>query len=127
MSVILMCLFIAVLLPIVAKMPVAIAMARLGGYDNRAPREQQAQLEGFGARALAAHKNAFEALIMFTPAALAAVVTNTTGDMMQYLAIAFVVARVVYNACYLLDIHWLRSTAWAVGYGCSLYMLWQCI
>lgn len=63
MTILIICLFIAMVLPIVAKIPVAIAMNNAGGYDNNHPRAQQAKLTGFGARALAAHQNAFESLI----------------------------------------------------------------
>ena len=65
MSVIITCLFIAALLPILAKAPVAYAMNQLGGYDNKHPREQQSKLTGFGGRALGAHQNSFESLINF--------------------------------------------------------------
>ena len=44
-------------MPILFKAPLAFAMNKLGGYDNRHPRAQQAQLKGFGARALAVHQN----------------------------------------------------------------------
>ena len=56
MNILIICLFIAMLLPYLAKMPVAVAMAKLGGYDNAHPRAQQAKLTGFGARALAGHQ-----------------------------------------------------------------------
>lgn len=120
MTSMMICLFIAILLPIVSKAPLAMAMNREGGYNNRYPRQQQAKLTGFGARARAAHENAFEALIMFAPALLAAVVTQQTGDLAQTLAITFVVARIAYLVCYLADIHWLRSLVWAAGYLCTL-------
>lgn len=64
MHTLLTCLFIAMLLPYLAKGPVAWAMVKAGGYDNHHPRTQQAQLTGFGARALAGHQNAFESLLI---------------------------------------------------------------
>ena len=93
MTIIIICLFIATLMPILAKAPLAMAMNKAGGYDNRNPREQQKTLSGFGARAKAAHENCFEALIMFTPGALAVLVTNNAGQLAEYVAIAFVVAE----------------------------------
>ena len=54
MTIIIICLFIATLMPILAKAPLALAMNKAGGYDNRNPREQQKSLSGFGARANAA-------------------------------------------------------------------------
>lgn len=121
------CLFIAALLPFIAKVPVAMAMAKAGGYDNNHPREQQASLTGFGARALAAHQNAFESLIIFAAAVLLAIVTNTTGEKIQLLAIIHIGARVIYNVLYLMNIGVLRSLSWVVATGCSFAIIWQCI
>lgn len=127
MSVLIWCLFLATLLPIVAKAPVAKAMNSLGRYDNNHPRSQQGKLEGFGARALAAHQNAFEALIMFAPAVLLAIATNKTGTIVQYLAITFIVARIAYNVLYLLDKSTLRSIVWFIGLLANFAIFWQCL
>ena len=127
MSILISCLFIAMLLPFLAKGPVAVAMKKLGGYDNKHPRDQQAKLTGLGARAYAAHQNAFESLIIFTPAVLVAIATNNTGQTMQYLAITHVVARVLYNILYLANLDLLRSTAWSVATIFSFVMIWLCI
>lgn len=121
------CLFIAALLPFIAKIPVAIAMAKAGGYDNNHPREQQASLTGFGSRALAAHQNAFESLIIFSTAILLAIATNTTSEKIQLLALVHVGARVIYNLLYLINIGVLRSLSWVVAIGCSFSIIWQCI
>jgi len=72
-------LIVAALLPYIAKIPLAVAMHKAGGYDTNHPREQQAKLKGFGARALAAHNNAFESLIVFASAILLAIATEV-GD-----------------------------------------------
>lgn len=123
MTTILICLLIATLLPILAKAPLAFAMEKAGGYDNRNPRSQQNKLTGFGARAKAAHENSFEALIMFTPGALAVIATNNTGSLAQYLCIGFIVARILYIICYLYDKHALRSSFWGIGLICSVALL----
>lgn len=128
MTVILICLLIATLMPILAKGPLSMAMSKEpGGYDNRHPREQQKALSGFGARAMAAHENCFEALIMFTPGALAVIATGATGYLAQNLAIVFVVARVGYMLAYWFNVHALRSILWAVGFVCSLSLIWLAI
>ncbi|HHF7348431.1 TPA: MAPEG family protein [Legionella feeleii] len=76
-----LCLFIACLLPYLAKIPVVIMMKRQpGGYDNKQPRAQQAALTGIGARAVAAHQNSFESLIIFSTAALTAIATHNTSS-----------------------------------------------
>lgn len=120
MTILLICLFIAMMLPYLAKVPVAMAMAKLGGYDNAHPRAQQAKLTGFGARAVAGHQNAFESLLVFGIAVLTAIVTNNVTDVVAILAIVHVVARVVYHALYLLNYGTLRSLSWFVAIGASI-------
>ena len=73
MSIPFWCIFISALLIFIAKAPLARAMKQEGGqYDNHHPRAQQARLTGFGARALAAHQNSFEAFPLFAVAVLMA-------------------------------------------------------
>lgn len=127
MTILIICLFTALLLPYIAKVPVAYAMAKLGRYNNHHPREQQSQLTGFGARALAAHQNAFESLIIFAPAILLAVSTFNTGYAIITLAITHVIARIVYNILYLANISTLRSIAWAIATCCSFAIVFICI
>jgi uncharacterized MAPEG superfamily protein len=127
MTILIWCLFAATLLPYLAKAPVAIAMNKLEGYDNNHPRSQQAKLTGFGARALAAHQNAFESLIIFVPAVLLAIATNTITDTVTLLAITHVIARVAYNVLYLLNIGTMRSIVWAIATISSFAIIWQCI
>jgi uncharacterized MAPEG superfamily protein len=127
MTTLIICLFIALLLPLLAKGPVAYAMAKLGGYNNNHPRNQQSKLTGFGARALAAHQNAFESLIFFAPAVLLAIATFKTGDTIITLAIVHIVARIAYNVFYLLNISLLRSLVWAIATFCSFAIVYQCI
>lgn len=127
MITLLWCLFVAALLPFIAKIPLALAMNKAGGYDNNHPREQQASLKGIGARALAAHQNAFESLIIFSTAVLLAIATNTTSETIQLLAMIHIGARVTYNVLYLINIGLLRSLSWTVAIGCSFAIIWQCI
>ncbi len=127
MTILIVCLFIALFLPYLAKGPVAFAMAKLGGYNNSHPREQQSKLTGFGARALAAHQNAFESLIIFAPAILLAVATFNTSDLVINLAITHVVARFAYNILYLANVGTLRSIVWAIATICSFAIVYQCI
>jgi len=118
------CVFISALLIFLAKAPVAKAMNReSGGYDNHDPRGQQARLSGFGARALAAHLNSFEAFPLFAVGVLMAHVTQTHGVLVDVLAVTFVVARVLYLLFYWADMHWQRSLVWGVGLLCSLLLM----
>ncbi|MBA6287945.1 MULTISPECIES: MAPEG family protein [unclassified Colwellia] len=127
MTTLIICLFIATLLPFIAKIPVAIAMHNMGGYNNNHPRAQQAKLTGFGARAFAAHQNAFESLLIFAPAVLLAIATQNTGVFIEQLAITHIVARVLYNIAYLMNIGVIRSLIWGVGIMSSFTIIYQCI
>ena len=123
MSIPFWCVFVSALLIYVAKIPVAKAMNEQGGYDNHLPRQQQAQLTGFGARALAAHQNSFEAFLLFAVGVLMAHTTQTAGWLIDTLAIIFVIARIIYLLCYWADLAWQRSLVWFVGLVCSLLLM----
>ncbi|MGF6401881.1 putative MAPEG superfamily protein [Pseudomonas frederiksbergensis] len=123
MSIPFWCVFISALLIFVAKIPVAKAMNEQGGYNNHLPRQQQAQLTGFGARALAAHQNSFEAFMIFAVGVLMAHTTQTAGWLIDALAIVFVIARILYLLCYWADLAWQRSLVWFVGLVCSLLLM----
>ncbi|GAA6129710.1 MAPEG family protein [Halopseudomonas sabulinigri] len=125
MSFMLWCLFFAALLLVFTKVPVAMAMARSGdkGYDNSHPRAQQAALTGWGARAMAAHNNMFEAFPLFAAAVLVVQSTGSVGSLANLLAGLFIVARVLYTLLYLADRSTLRSLVWGVGFICCLIML----
>lgn len=127
MTTLIICLFLALLLPLLAKAPVAYAMAKLGGYNNNHPREQQSKLTGVGARALAAHQNAFESVILFAPAVILALATGNTQQTVVVLAIVHLISRVLYNIFYLLNIGLLRSIVWAIATLCSFAIVYQCM
>ncbi|MGL5392446.1 MAG: MAPEG family protein [Shewanella sp.] len=125
MNTLLICLFIAMLLPYLAKGPVAWAMAKAGGYDNQHPRSQQAKLTGFGARALAGHQNAFESLLIFGLAVVAVLASGKVNATAEGLAVLHIAARVVYHIVYLANRSTLRSLIWFVGMFSSLGILAQ--
>ncbi|MEN9631348.1 MAG: hypothetical protein RJA10_4576 [Pseudomonadota bacterium] len=118
------CMIVAALLPIVCA---GIAKAgrfgvptSQGGYDNRNPRAWLAQQEGRRARANAAQANSFEALPLFLAGVLVAQQTGARPAVVDALAVAFVLLRVGYIACYLANRDLLRSTVWMAGVGVSV-------
>ena len=128
MHTLILCLFIACLLPYLAKIPVAMAMNKQPkGYDNNHPRAQQAALTGYGARAVAAHQNSFESLIIFSSAILTAIATQHVTHGIQVLAVVYLVSRGIYHLFYLLNWATLRSSIWAIGVIASLSIIWLCI
>ncbi len=127
MTTLIICALIAVLIPYLAKAPVAFAQNKLSGYDNKHPREQQAKLTGFGARALAAHQNSFESLIIFAVALAVVIGSNNVYQVTETLAIMYVIARVLYCIFYYINQDILRSLVWLVGYVCALAMIAVCL
>lgn len=116
------CVLVAFLLIYLPKVPLSVAMARQpGGYDNKHPRQQQSQLEGFGARAAAAHYNGFEAFPAFAAAVFVAHLAGVGHDYRaSVLSVAFVVARTLYVAAYLANQDYLRSAIWGIGLLCTV-------
>ena len=115
------CVFLAFLITYISKIPLARAMAQEpGGYDNRFPRDQQAQLTGWGRRALAAHQNHFEAFPYFAAAVIIAHLTQANPKWCSILALSFVSTRILYNIFYIANWDKLRSTVWLLGWGATL-------
>ncbi len=93
---------------------------REGGYDNHDPRQWLARLQGWQARANAAQMNSFEALPIFIAGVLIAERLQASQVRVDFLAGAFVIARVAYIGAYVGDWPLLRSTLWAVGFLASV-------
>lgn len=112
------CVLIALCLPYLS----TIAAKALGGglapRHNHDPRAFLATLEGRAKRAHNAQLNGFEV----TPAfAAAVIIAHLAGGaeqaLLDQLAVAFVVSRLLYLLCYLADWAALRSLVWFVGMG----------
>jgi uncharacterized MAPEG superfamily protein len=114
MTVALWCVLVAALFPLVCS---AIAKGAYKDYDNSKPREWLARQQGWRARANAAQQNSWEALIVFAAAVFAAHLAGAPQDKANAIAIAFLVARVVYVFFYLADRPTLRSATWLIAFG----------
>jgi len=106
-------------------------LAFIGGYlryrqqpkfDNRHPRQQQAQVSGMAARALAAQANSLENLHIFTAMLLVAYIRDIDLAQLDTLAIIYLLARLTYIVCYLTDKHLLRSASFFAGLLCLIAM-----
>ena len=123
MSLVIGSVILAALMVMITKIPVAYAMAQKGGYDNKQPREQQAKLQGFGLRALAAHQNSIEAFPLFAIGVVLALWAEAPLASVEMLCGVFVLARFAYMACYWFDIASLRSVVWFMGFGSSIWLM----
>lgn len=111
---------------------VGYARARIG-YDMSAPRAMFDRLPPYGKRATWAHANGFETFGMFSAAALMAYVTQPhgeswffgwTGDQgVAVLCGVFLLARLLYNFCYIADIPIGRSLSFLAGSLATLGLL----
>jgi uncharacterized MAPEG superfamily protein len=118
------CILIAALLPIVcagiAKGGMMGKRRSEGGYDNHDPRAWLAKQSGYRARANAAQANSFEALPLFIAGVLIAQQTQARQSVVDMLAVAFVLLRVVYIAMYVGDRNAARSAVWFLALGASI-------
>jgi uncharacterized MAPEG superfamily protein len=114
------CIFLAALLPIVcagiAKSGMMTISPREGGYDNSDPRAWLARQSSWRARANSAQANSFEALPFFFAAVLAAQHLQAPALILDLLAVTFVLLRVLYIYCYLIDRAGLRSVMWSLAF-----------
>lgn len=115
------CLLIAAVLPYVLNGVAGYFRVRqLGSLDNKHPRLQEAQLEGIGARAVAAETNAFEILPVFAAAVLVSHVAGADATRAAQLSEAFIVTRILHPILYLANLDALRSIVFLAGLGCCI-------
>ncbi len=116
------CVLIAALLPYVW---VFFAKTGAPGYNNRNPRAWIAkQADNYRLqRANAAHLNAFEAFAPFAAGVVLAQLAGVDPSRIAFLAVAFVVLRVLHGILYLADVQLMRSLAWMAGFACVIALL----
>ncbi len=93
-------------------------------FDNYHPRQQQAALEGAGARTQAAQANAWEALIVFTMVCFIAYASGLDLHRLDGVALLYLATRLLHPVLYIANLAWLRSGVFAVGMGCCLYIVY---
>ena len=118
------CVLTACLLPVatigLAKGSSASLPRDAGRYDNNQPRDWASRLTGWQQRAVAAQLNGFESLPLFIAAVLLAQQSQAAQGRIDMLALAFVLARVLYVAAYLINAGTLRTLLWTAGVGISI-------
>ncbi len=118
MTTALWCLLITALIPTVLSGTGGyLRHKELGKADNKNPRAQYALSTGAAARAYAAQQNAWEALILFTAALLAASISGVPQEKLAVVSMVFVAARILHSVFYLADRDALRSLSYFVALG----------
>jgi uncharacterized MAPEG superfamily protein len=86
------------------------------GYDNSRPREFLEALEGKGKRAHYAQLNSFEAFPAFGIGVIIAQLGYVSHERITFLAVSFVIFRILYGFFYITDQHLIRSLVWFGGF-----------
>jgi uncharacterized MAPEG superfamily protein len=116
-------LLVAALLPYIwFGLAAPLRKQELGTLDANHPRLDEVKQTGRGARAMGAHKNAFEALGVWAPAVLAAHATNPQSTLAPTIAIAWMAVRFLHGVTYVIGIAPLRTLLFAVGMVCAVVM-----
>ena len=128
MNIVVICLAIVAFLPILlAWVSSSCRYQQLGTFDNKTPRLQTLELTGIGHRAYAAQQNSWEALMLFFAALLALTIAGVDLMTIKNLCVVFVVARISYAICYLVNQDILRSLVFMVAWGICLYFFYLAI
>jgi len=108
------CVFAVVALYLLTIVPVKWLGSRQ--YDNSKPRDPAFYADAIRARALGAHQNGIEAFPFFAVAVLLAEFRAAPQNLINELAILFVIVRIAYVLTYVGNRPRLRSILWSVGF-----------
>jgi len=108
------CVFGTVMLYLLTIVPVKWIGYR--SYDNAKPRNPAFYADPLRARALGAHQNGIEAFPFFAAAVLLAEFRGAPQNLINELAMLFLIVRVAYVFTYLGDRPRLRSILWNIGF-----------
>jgi uncharacterized MAPEG superfamily protein len=108
------CVFAVVALYLLTIVPIKWLGSRQ--YDNSKPRDPAFYVDAIRARALGAHQNGIEAFPFFAVAVLLAEFRTAPQNLINELAILFVIVRIAYVLTYVGNRPRLRSILWNVGF-----------
>jgi uncharacterized MAPEG superfamily protein len=115
------CVFISILLPLLFT-ALAKFTGKYGPRANLAPREYLESLDGFRKRANWAQLNTHESIPAFMAAVIIAHQMQGTQNVIDNLAIAYIVLRIVYGFLYMANKGVMRTLVWSAALGCVLGM-----
>ena len=108
------CVFAVVVLYLLTIVPVKWIGAQQ--YDNAQPRDPAFYQEAIRARALGAHQNGIEAFPFFAAAVLLAEFRIAPQNLINELAVLFLIVRIAYVLTYIGNRPRLRSILWNLGF-----------
>ena len=92
--------------------------------DNQNPRAFLEKSSGLAARANAVQQNSFESLPLFIAAILMAEYMVVSQKLVMLFGIAYIVLRILYGICYLINWSTLRSIIWLLSMLCPITLLY---
>ncbi len=101
------------------------AMTQLGMGYLLSSRDEHRTVSGIAGRLERALNNSITAMVLFAPAVLLIVLTDSSSNQSVLAAQVFLIARLVYLPAYAFRLTGIRSLAWTAGLGCTavLYFL----
>jgi uncharacterized MAPEG superfamily protein len=112
------CVFAALMLSLLSI--ASVKWIRLGRFDNSRPRDPAFYEDPISARALGAHQNGIEAFPFFAFAVLLAEFRAAPQNLINELAILFVIVRIAYVFTYIGNRPTLRSILWNIGFAINI-------
>src|SRR6266403_1947434 len=112
------CVFASVILYLLTIAPFKALNA--SQFDNSKPREPAFYADPLRSRALGAHQNGIEAFPFFAIAVLLAEFRAAPQNLINELAVLFLIVRVAYVLTYLGDRPTLRSILWNIGFAINI-------
>ncbi|MCS5588164.1 MAG: MAPEG family protein [Porticoccaceae bacterium] len=111
-------ILMAVLMPWMLAAATKASAVRRRKYNNKAPRDFLAGLQGASQRANWAQQNSFEILPGYIAAVIIAHMVGVEQSHIDLLAVTFVISRILYEGCYIRNLATLRSAVWFIGLLC---------
>jgi len=108
----------------------AILAKVLGGFgvaDNSHPRDVVAKYTGRASRANAAQQNSYESLPIFLASVIVAMLFFVPQVVINYLAVMYVMLRVIYGIAYIVNLPTLRSIIWTLSMACCFMLFYLAI
>ena len=112
------CIFASLMLALLSI--ASIKWLRSGRFDNSKPRDPAFFEDPISARALGAHQNGIETFPFFAAAILLAELRACPQNLINELAVLFVIVRVAYVFTYIGNRPTLRSILWSIGFAINI-------
>jgi uncharacterized MAPEG superfamily protein len=112
------CIFATVMLYLLSI--ASVKWIRFRRFDNSRPRDPAFYEDPIAARALGAHQNGIEAFPFFAAAVLLAEFRVCPQNLINELAVLFVIVRIAYVFTYLGNRPTLRSILWGIGFAINI-------